>query len=161
MRKFIGGFLAMLIFFELLGCQKTPNVTDDDVVCLRISCTHMAFSYSYNFKIGIKDDVVLFSCDCSIDKENHNDTRVSCENVEIDNQYFRQLLEILKKNNVTETVRKHKKKINLFFVPDKTEYSISLNFKNDVQLSADLHFEEVYTFLKQLASLYATEVTNE
>ena len=44
----------MLRFFKTLGCQKKPNVTDEDVVGLSISCAHMAFSYSYNFKIYIK-----------------------------------------------------------------------------------------------------------
>ena len=37
----------------------------------------MTFSYSYNFKIYAKDDKTLFTCDCSIDRNDYNDTRVS------------------------------------------------------------------------------------
>ncbi|MGI6509236.1 MAG: hypothetical protein ACOX1L_01445 [Erysipelotrichaceae bacterium] len=161
MKKLLGGFLAMLMLFKMSGCQKKPNVTDENVVGLSVSCTHMAFSYSYNFKIYVQENKTLFSCDCSIDRESYNDTRVSCKDVPIEDRYFDQLIEILKVNNVTEEVLKYKEKINWFFVADKTEYKITLFFENDKYKDASLHFEELYEFLKHLAGLYATEVTYE
>ncbi len=151
----------MLILATMLGCQKQPDINDEDVVGVRICCRHMAFSHSYNFKIYLKDDKTMFTCDCSIDKEEKNDIRVSCEDVQIADEYFNQLIEILKADNITKKVLKSKKKINWFFVADKTEYSITLFFNNDKFKDASLHFDELYEFLKQLASLYATEVTYE
>lgn len=155
----MGVFLAMLILLNLLGCQKTPE--DEDVVGLSISCTHMVYAYSYSFSIYIKNDVTYFSCMCAIDKENDKYKMVTCKNVEIDSKYFYQLKDILKENNITEEVLKSKKKMDLFFVRDKTTYNISLTFKNDKYKSALLHFDEVYEFLKHLAGIYATEVTYE
>ncbi|NLZ74917.1 MAG: hypothetical protein GX914_00260 [Erysipelotrichia bacterium] len=149
----------MLILFEMLGCQKQP--TDADVISLSINCVSMVYTYSYYFKIHLEDGKTLFSCNCTIDKEKQNDTFVSCENVEIDNEYFNQLINILKANNVTKTVRKNRYKKDLFFIRDKTKYSISLGFENDKYLKAPIYFEDIYIFLKQLASLYAMEVTNE
>ena len=149
----------MLMIFKILGCQKQP--TDSDVISLSINCVHMVYAYSYNFKINLKGGKALFSCNCTIDKKQDNDTFVACKDVEIDKEYFYQLIEILKNNDITKIVRKNRFKKDLFFVKDKTNYSISLGFENDKYLKAPIYFEEVYLFLKQLASLFATEVTNE
>ena len=135
----------MLRFFKTLGCQKKPNVTDEDVVGLSISCAHMAFSYSYNFKIYAKDDKTLFTCDCSIDRNDYNDTRVSCENVQIDKRYFDLLIKILKTENITEKVFRYKKKINWLFVKDKQNTDYFIN--NKELKTASLHFEKVYDLL--------------
>lgn len=161
MNNNFGEFFGNANIFKILGCQKQPNKTDDNVVGVRISCNHMAFSFSYSFKLYQKEGKTLFSCDCSIDKETKNDVRVNCENLEVDDKYFDQLIEILIKNNITNEVVKYKEKINWFFVADKTDYKITLFFENGDFKDAKINFKELYKFFKELASLYATEVTYE
>lgn len=146
--------LAVLSFLTgMLGCGKTPNCSENDIVSVSSTCGHMDYSFSYSFYAIKKGENWLFSASCAVDTES---PRTEFEDCPITSEDAQKLLRIIMAQNDTESLKSYKEPLLRVRVSDETTYYSSIAFSDGENISAPKKLsDDAVEYFYQLAKKYS------
>lgn len=121
------------LFLGLSGCKKTPEYTPEDIREIHISCGHMDYTYAYSFSLKKADESWLFSADCSINREGPH---IELEDCPVAQEEAEEIIEIIREQDIIESVRRFKKPNFKWHALDETTYYTSFLFADGKVISS-------------------------
>lgn len=145
--------LAVLSFLTgMLGCGKTPNCSENEIVSVSSTCGHMDYSCSYSFYAVKKGENWLFSASCAADTES---PRTEFEDCPITFEDAQKLLRIIKAQNDMESLKSYKEPLLRVQVLDETTYYSLIAFSDGENISAPKKLsDDAIEYFYQLAKKY-------
>ena len=131
--KAVVAVALLSVLCGLLGCGKAPNYTVEDIRSVSISCGHMDYSHSYAFSLRKAESGWLLDADYAADTEHPHTEYEACPVAEED---VRELLHIVREQEVIEKLRQYKKPMCKVQVLDETTYYSSVLFADGAQMAA-------------------------
>ncbi len=148
----ITGVLLSVILF--VGCGAAPvSKTSSALTGISLSQSHMNFNECYSFYLREEDGKVLFDAEVRLYEEPYT---VILESLEVDEEYFTQLLSLDKEHSITDYVRTYKKKKSPVTILDETIVTTTVYLDDGTVKSAKSgsFSEELYEFFLQIALDY-------
>ena len=161
MRKILGvvtalSFLSVLC--GLVGCGSAPKYSAEDITAISITCGHMDYSYSYSFYLRSEDLMTdgqnwLLDADFAVDSESPHTEYERCSVAAED---VRELLNIVREQELIEKLRRWKEPKLKFSVSDETTFYSSILFADGTQLGAPISLsDDVTEYFYRIAKKYA------
>ena len=131
--KAVVAVALLSVLCGLLGCGKAPNYTVEDIRSVSISCGHMDYSHSYTFSLRKAERGWLLDADYAAGTADPHPEYEACPVAEED---VRELLHIVREQEVIEKLRRYKKPMCKVQVLDETTYDTSVLFADGAQMAA-------------------------
>lgn len=126
--------VALAFFLSgLFGCSKAPEYTVEDIRSVSISCGHMDNSRSYSFYLRKIEGCWMLDAEFAADTEH---PRVAYEACPVTEEDAGALLDIVREQEVLETLRRWTKPKIRLRVSDETVYHTSVLLADGKQLTA-------------------------
>lgn len=160
MRK-IGKAVVTVALLSLLaglfGCNKASKYTVDDIRSVSISCGHMVYSHSYSFYLRKDENKWLLDAEFATDTEH---PRVEYEECPVTEEDVKELLNIVREQEVIEKLRHYKKPKIKVQVLDETTYYTSILFADKERLdAATLVSKDIEVYFYRLAEKYTDTIS--
>lgn len=127
------------VFGCLFGCGKAPEYPIEDILAVSVSCGHMDYSLSYSFYLRKAENGWLLDADYAADTEQPRRVFEECSVADED---AKELLTVVRKQDVTAKLRRYKKPRIKVQVADETAYYTSVLFTDGTQLGAAAHVSD-------------------
>lgn len=161
MRKILGvvtalSFLSVLC--GLFGCGSAPKYSAEDITAISITCGHMDYSHSYSFYLRSEDLQTdgqnwLLDADFAVDSESPHTEYERCSVAAAD---VRELLNIVREQELIEKLRRWKEPKLKLSVSDETTFYSSILFADGTQLGAPISLsDDVTEYFYRIAKKYA------
>lgn len=166
MRKILGvvtalSFLSVLC--GLFGCGSAPKYSAEDITAISITCGHMDYSYSYSFYLRSEDLLTdglltdgknwLLDADFAVDSKSPHTEYERCSVAAED---VRELLNIVREQELIEKLRRWKEPKLKLSVSDETTFYSSILFADGTQLGAPISLSnDVTEYFYRIAKKYA------
>lgn len=144
-----GVVLAIII---TTGCSNIIENNDKQLCGVSLSQNHMEYNRCFSFFLRQEQGKVLFDAQLNIPDE----LSIVLESVEVDSEYFEQLMALDKEQGITENVMKYRSKPVFGVAADKTIVTTTVYFVDNTDRSSKsgTYNEALYQFFLGLAMEY-------